>query len=99
MANIFKPVKISNKAIERIKSIMETKKVPSDYFLRIGIQGTGCVGNTHTLAFDKKRDRDLELHEEGLNIIIAKKELMYIVGFELDYIQQDDQQGFIFKII
>lgn len=95
----FKPIKISEKAVEKIKSILTRKKVPTHYHLRIGIQGTGCLGNTHTLSFDKASDRDIEIHQHGLNIVIAKKELLYIVGFELDYVQQDGQQGFIFKLI
>ena len=36
------PVKLSDKALEEVKNILQTKGIPSDYGLRIGIKGGGC---------------------------------------------------------
>ena len=49
------PVTISKKAITEIKHIIQAKKVPEGYGLRIGVKGGGC-GATLILGFDQKLD-------------------------------------------
>lgn len=98
MKNEFKPIKITPIALKKIHAIMEKKKVPGDYALRIGIQGAGCLGNTLTLGFDSTKENDFQSSVKDLRILIYNKDLMYVAGHELDYIQDDDKQGFIFRL-
>ena len=38
------PIVITDLAKQEIQSIIERKKVPEGYYLRIGVKGSGCAG-------------------------------------------------------
>ena len=90
------PVKISEKALVEVKQIMETKNIPEDYGLRIGIKGAGCSGVGFLLGFDKKKDTDIEYMLSDINVYIEKKHLMYLIGLEVDFYEGSDARGFTF---
>lgn len=91
------PVNITGKALVEIKSILKNKNIPAEYGLRIGIKGAGgCVGISYMLGFDLLRDDDDVFDFEGLQVYIAKKHLMYLIGLAVDYHSGTDSQGFSF---
>ncbi len=91
------PIKITEKALKEIKAIMATKNIPSDYGLRIGINGSGgCVGISYMLGFDKMKEGDDSFTIEEVKVYIAKKHLMYLIDLEIEYYSGADQQGFSF---
>ena len=53
------PVDLSEKAIVEVKNIMQTKGIPEDYGLRIGIKGGGCGAIGFILGFDRQNDEDI----------------------------------------
>jgi iron-sulfur cluster assembly protein len=91
------PVGISEKAIEEIRKIVDNKKIPEDYCLRVGIKGGGCSGISFMLGFDKPTAADDRYHHSGLSIIVEKKHTMYLIGKSIDYHEGVDAVGFIFK--
>lgn len=92
----FIPVRISDKAIREVKTIMERKAIPEAYGLRIGIRGAGCAGISYMVGFDIKKDSDLSFEKEGIMVLIEKKHVMYLVGVELDFYDGTDERGFTF---
>ncbi len=90
------PVKFSDKALEEIKNIRMHKKIPDDYHLRVGIKGGGCAGISYLLGFDKPGDQDECYEYDGINILVDKKHLMYLIGKIIDYHQGPDDVGFVF---
>ena len=50
------PVTITERAIEEIKSIMKTKKIPVEYGLRVGVKGAGCAGVSYLWKNARTRD-------------------------------------------
>jgi len=38
------PVDITERAYQEIVTIKDTKGIPEDYYLRIGVRGGGCAG-------------------------------------------------------
>ena len=90
------PVKITPKALEEIRAIIDHKKIPEDYHLRIGVKGSGCVGTEFLIGFDKKEKTDLEYKLEDMNILIARKDLMYLLDVKLDFYEGADARGFTF---
>ncbi len=91
------PIKITPVALEEIKAIMNTKNIPADYGLRVGINGSGgCVGISYMLGFDKSKADDDIFNVDGLPIFISKKHLMYLIDLEIEYYSGADQQGFSF---
>ncbi len=97
MENSFIPIPISDKAIEEVRIIMNSKEVPDDYGLRIGVRGTGCGSSSPMLGFDKKKETDLEFLKNEIPVYIEKKDVMFLVGYELDFVEREDSSGFAFK--
>ncbi|HIH01546.1 TPA: iron-sulfur cluster assembly accessory protein [Thermoplasmata archaeon] len=63
-------VTITPKACETIKSIIAEEK--RDDPIRIVFAGYSCSGPAFMMAFDKKKDDDLELKEDGITLIYEK---------------------------
>ena len=90
------PVTISKKAIQEIKHIIQTKKVPDGYGLRIGVKGGGC-GATLILGFDQKLENDIEYEVENIPVYIQKRETLFVIGKEVDFYEGSDKRGFVFS--
>lgn len=90
------PVTISAKAAEEIRKIMQTKNIPADYALRVGVRGGGCSGVSLMIGFDKKKDSDLAYEIAGIPVLVDKKHTMYIIGKEVDFHESADARGFMF---
>jgi len=91
------PVTISQKAAAEVLKIMQTKNIPADYGLRIGIRGgSGCGGAKLIIGFDKKKDSDLAYEVDGIQVYVDKKHTMYVIGKEVDFYEGADARGFVF---
>ncbi|HYF66594.1 MAG TPA: iron-sulfur cluster biosynthesis family protein [Ohtaekwangia sp.] len=90
------PVTISPRAAEEIRKIMETKNIPQDYGLRIGIKGGGCGGVSLMLGFDKRKESDISYLIQGIPVYVEKKHTMYLIGKQVDFFDGDEARGFMF---
>jgi iron-sulfur cluster assembly protein len=91
-----KPIGLTVRAAEEVRKIMETKNIPSDYALRVGIRGSGCGGVSLIIGFDKQKPTDLVYQEEGITLLIDKKHTMYVIGKQVDFYEGADAKGFMF---
>jgi iron-sulfur cluster assembly protein len=89
------PVTISPRAAEEIRKIMQTKNIPPDYGLRVGVRGGGC-GVTLIIGFDKQREADVTYIIAGIQVYIEKKHTMYVMGKEVDFHEGAEARGFLF---
>jgi iron-sulfur cluster assembly protein len=89
------PVTISSRAAAEIRKIMETKNIPADYGLRLGVKGGGC-GVSLLIGFDKKKESDLSYVISDIPVYVDKKHTMYIIGKEVDFYESEDARGFMF---
>jgi len=94
---LLEPVKISDIASEEIQYIMKNKGIPEDYSLRIGIKGGGCGAMGYMLGFDKMTDGDIAYLQGNIPIIIDKKHVMYMMGLEVDFLEDAEARGFHFQ--
>jgi iron-sulfur cluster assembly protein len=91
------PVKLSSRAAEEVKKIMLTKNIPEGYGLRIGIKGgSGCGGAQLIIGFDKKKESDLAYPAHGINVLVEKKHMLYVIGKEVDFYDGAEARGFHF---
>jgi iron-sulfur cluster assembly protein len=90
------PVTISQRAAEEIKLIMQSDEIPNDHQLRIGVKEGGCGSGGFTIGFDIKRESDLEYANHGVQIYVDKKHVMYLMGMEVNYRENNDKWGFVF---
>ena len=95
MFDSLQPVTISLKALAEIRKIMQTKNIPADYGLRVGVKGGGC-GVTLIIGFDKKKDADHSYMIDDIPVYVDKKHTMYIIGKQVDFYEGDDSRGFTF---
>lgn len=91
----FQPITISEKAAAEIKKIMQTKGIPNDYGLRVGVRGGGC-GVALMVGFDKKKPTDLTYQINSITVHIDKKHTIYITGKQVDFIESEQGRGFTF---
>ena len=96
MFDNIRPVSISGRATEEIRHIMETKGIPGDYGLRVGIKGGGCGGMSLVIGFDKKKDSDLSYVVDGITVYVDKKHAIYLIGKQVDFIDESEGRGFTF---
>jgi len=91
------PISITPKALKEAKKIFATKNIPSNYGLRIAIKGSvGCAGVNFIIGFDIEEIDDSIFIINDVKIIINKKHYLYLAGQEVDYISNNEEQGFIF---
>ena len=95
-ANLLEPVSISKRAADEVKIIMQSDEIPNDYQLRIGVKDGGCGEDGFTIGFDEKKETDLEYTVHGVQILVDKKHLMYVLGKEVNYREDGDEWGFVF---
>jgi len=95
MFETLQPVTISSRAAAEIHKIMETKNIPSDYGLRLGVKGGGC-GVSLLIGFDKRKDTDLSYSIDGISVYVDKRHTMYIIGKEVDFYEGEEGRGFMF---
>jgi iron-sulfur cluster assembly protein len=91
------PVHITSSALAEIRQIVERKKIPEAYGLRLAMKGAGCSGTTFVIGFDKKKEQDEVFQLEGLEVYIEKKHLMYLFGVEVDFVENEAERGFVFN--
>ncbi len=91
-----KPIGLTARAAIEVRKIMETKNIPSDYSLRVGIRGGGCGGVGLIIGFDKRKSTDLAYQDEGIDVLVDKKHTMYLMGKQVDFYEGADAKGFMF---
>ena len=91
------PVSLSSRALKEVKNTLANKNIPPGYGLRIGVKGAGCAGVSYVLGFDTKSDKDMEYSLEDVPVYVAKKDVMYLMGMQVDFYEGNDARGFTFN--
>lgn len=91
-------IKITDKAANQIKQIMNENKIPDTYGLRIGVKGGGCSGLSYSLGFDaENKTGDTIIEYQNVKLFIDGKSLFYLTGTELDFSDGLNGRGFVFN--
>ena len=84
-------------AAERVKALIEGRGKPTAG-IRIGVRSKGCSGLTYTLEYaDEKGKWDEVVEDKGVTILIDPKATMFILGTEMDWVEDKLQSGFSFR--
>ncbi|WP_096704774.1 iron-sulfur cluster assembly accessory protein [Magnetospirillum sp. 15-1] len=91
------PMTITDAAAERVKVLLAKRGKPS-VGIRIGVRSKGCSGMSYTLEYaDEKSQFDEILEDKGVTVLIDPKATMFILGTEMDFVEDKMQSGFVFK--
>nr|MBI1229896.1 iron-sulfur cluster assembly accessory protein [Cytophagales bacterium] len=90
------PITITSRAVEEIKNILTSKKIPQEYALRVGVKGGGCGGVSYALGFDIPKPDDQVFSWDDIQVLIEKKHVMFLMGMQIDFYEGNDARGFTF---
>lgn len=91
------PMTVTDAAAEQVK-ILLAGRGKSSAGIRIGIRTKGCSGLSYTLEFaDEKGPFDEVLEDKGVTILIDPKATMFILGTEMDFVEEKLTSGFVFR--
>ena len=89
-------ITLSSPAVERVKHFLANRG--SGVGVRVGVTTTGCSGLAYLIEFVDEINSDDEVFEQdGVNVIIDKKSLVYLDGTEVDFIREGLNEGFQFN--
>ncbi len=88
---------VTDAAAERIRALLSKRGKPSAG-IRVGVRSRGCSGLTYTLEYaDEKGKFDEVVVHNGVTILIDPKATMFIIGTEMDFVEDKLQSGFTFR--
>ena len=92
-----KPVKLSEAAAARIATIMAN--APGLYAgVRVGVTNGGCAGMSYTMDYASEAKPFEEVMEDkGVKIFIDPKAILFLIGTELDFVQEKLGSRFVFN--
>src|SRR5690606_12237473 len=90
------PIQVTEAALERVKALLSQRGKESAG-IRIGIRTKGCSGLSYTLEYaDEKNPLEEVVQIGDVTLLIDPKALMFILGTEMDYVEDKMQSGFVF---
>ena len=90
-------MRLTDAAALRISEL--TKRADSAIVgLRVGVKNGGCAGQSYTVEYAHDvRPTDEVVEDKGVTILIDPKATMFIIGTEMDYVEDKLQSGFTFR--
>ncbi|MCS6780751.1 MAG: iron-sulfur cluster insertion protein ErpA [Geminicoccaceae bacterium] len=90
------PIRVTASAARRIAELVARDGRPG-LKLRVAVSGGGCSGFRYEFALDDTSNADdIVVRSEGAEVAIDGLSLMYLLGSELDFV--DDLTGSYFKM-
>ncbi len=96
-AEIPQLITLTDAAAERVKTLVQSSDDPV-LGLRVGISTKGCSGMSYVFEYAKeKRPLEEEIEAKGVRVFIDPMATMYLVGAEMDYVEDKLKSGFVFS--
>ncbi|MBX3457617.1 MAG: iron-sulfur cluster assembly accessory protein [Candidatus Paracaedibacteraceae bacterium] len=91
------PLTMTESAKQRVRDLMSQRETPA-VGIRIGIKTKGCSGMSYTMEFaDQASPFDEVVTIDDITLMIDPKAIMFILGTEMDYIEETLHSGFVFN--
>ena len=91
------PLTLTDAAADRVKALMATREEPT-MGLKIGVNPKGCAGHSYSIDFAAEAEpMDEIVNSKGVTVVIDSKALMFLLGTELDYVEDKMQSSFVFR--
>ncbi|MES2252306.1 MAG: iron-sulfur cluster assembly accessory protein [Pseudomonadota bacterium] len=91
------PITLTEQAVNRVRMLLDGRGKPS-LGIRIGVNTKGCSGLSYTLEFaDELNQFDESLTVDDITVFIDPKATLFILGTEMDFVEDKMQSGFTFN--
>ena len=88
---------ISEKARDRVATLLTEEGKGDDYFVRVSVVSGGCSGLSYKMEFDNQsRPADQVFHDKGVKLVTDMKSVLYLFNTMLDYSDGLEGKGFHF---
>jgi len=90
-------ISLTDAAADRVKTLVESSDDPV-LGLRVGVSTKGCSGLSYVFEYAKdKKPFEEEIDTKGVRVFIDPMATMYLVGAEMDYVEEKLKSGFVFN--
>ncbi len=90
-------ISLTDAAAERVKTLVDVSNEPV-LGLRVGVSTKGCSGLSYVFEYAKdKKPLEEEVDTKGVKVFIDPMATMYLVGAEMDYVEEKMKSGFVFN--
>jgi len=87
---------LTDAAARRVKELITSRGKPAAG-VRIGVRSKGCSGLSYTLEYAEERGaHDEVVEDKGVTVFIDPKATLFIIGTQMDYLEDKLQSGFVF---
>lgn len=94
-------ITLTDRAVERVRSIRSLQGLTDETALRLGVVGGGCSGLSYAIDFDtdpsKAVKNDQHFEDQGVQVVVDMRSFLYLAGTELDYTDGLNGKGFHFN--
>jgi len=81
----------------RINVLLDKRGKPSAG-IKVGIRSRGCSGLSYTIEYADEIGRfDEVVEKEGIRVLIDPKAVMFLIGTEMDFVEEELKSGFLFR--
>jgi iron-sulfur cluster assembly protein len=87
-------IQLTDRAAEKIRTLLDEKDDAAEQALRVAVRGGGCSGFQYALAFDKRKDDDHVFEHNGVAVVVDKVSMQFVFGSEVDYVDGLQGAGF-----
>ena len=88
---------VTTAAVVQLKKLIEMHD-PHAAGIRLGVREGGCNGKAYTMDFAKERDpMDEAMEVDGVTLLIDPMSVIYLVGTEMDYVEEKLGATFVFR--
>jgi iron-sulfur cluster assembly protein len=88
---------ITENAMSRIHALLDKRGKPSAG-IKIGVRTRGCSGLSYSIEYaDEVSKFDEVVEKDGIKLLIDPKAVMFLLGTEMDYVEEKLKSGFTFR--
>ena len=91
------PITLTDAAASRVKRLIDKAEKPV-LGLRVGVKTRGCSSLSYFVEYaeEQKKFEDV-VEDKGVKIFIDPTAVMFLLGTEMDYVEDKIESGFVFN--
>lgn len=97
MRSLPPPIRLTDRAADRIRTLMAKADKPI-IGLRVGVRSRGCSGLSYVLDYaEEQKPHEDKVEDKGVTILIDPSATLFLIGSEMDYVEEDLGARFVFN--